>query len=71
LPPFYASPLIVLAASVLAGIAFMAVLIVNYEGVQHGNPHTFKAYALAETLGYSSLLLFVIGYFWLIFAVTR
>ncbi len=71
LPSFYAAPLFVLAASVLAGISFMVVLIVNYEEVQHGNPHTRRAYALAETCGYSSLLLFIIGYCWLIFVVTR
>jgi hypothetical protein len=45
--------------------------ILNYEDVQHGNPHTARAYAFIETLGFSSLLLFVIGYFWLIFAVTH
>ena len=49
----------------------MVFLILNYENVQHGNPHTAEAYSLIETLGFSSLLLFVIGYFWLIFAVTR
>lgn len=71
LPSFYASPLLVLAASVLTGILFMVSLILNYEEVQHGNPHTAKAYAFIETLGFSSLLLFVIGYVWLILAVAR
>ena len=69
--PFYAAPLFVLAASAIAGVSFMVALIVNYEEVQRGNPHTRKAYALTETCGYSALLLFVIGYCWLIFAVTR
>jgi hypothetical protein len=40
LPSFYASPLLILAASVLLGLAFMALLILNYEEVKHGNPHT-------------------------------
>ena len=71
LPSFYAAPLFVLAASVVTGISFMVSLIVNYEEVQHGNPHTAKAYAFIETCGYSSLALFVIGYGWLIFVVTR
>ena len=70
MPWFYASPLLILAGSVLAGIAFMVFLILNYEMVQHGNPHTAKAYALIETLGFSSLCLFVIGYVWLIVSVT-
>ena len=40
LPGFYASPLVVPAASVLTGILFIVFLILNYEDVQHGNPHT-------------------------------
>jgi hypothetical protein len=71
LPSFYAAPLFVLAASVLTGILFMVSLVLSYEDVQHGNPHTPGAYALTETFGFSSLLLFVVGYIWLIFAVTR
>jgi hypothetical protein len=70
LPPFYAAPLFVLATSVLTGISFMVSLVLGYEDVQHGNPHTARTYALIETLGFSSLLLFVVGYIWLIFAVT-
>jgi hypothetical protein len=49
LPWFYASPLLVLAGSVLAGITFMVTLILNYEETQHGNPHTAAAYALIQT----------------------
>ena len=71
LPSFFAAPLFVLATSVLTGISFMVSLVLGYEEVQHGNPHTAGAYALNETLGFSSLLLFVIGYIWLIFVVTR
>ncbi len=71
LPWFYASPLLILAGSVLAGVLFMVFLTQQYEMVQHGNPHTAKAYALIETFGFTSLLLFVIGYFWLIVVVTR
>jgi hypothetical protein len=70
LPWFYANPLLTLAGSVLAGIVFMAVLILSYEDVQHGNPHTPYAYAAIETAGFTALLLFIIGYVWLIFAVT-
>ena len=60
LPWFFASPLLVLAGSVLSGIGFMVVLVVSYEDVQHGNPHTAASYALIETLGFKSLLLFVV-----------
>ena len=60
-----------LAASVIAGLGFMAWLILSYEEAQHGNPHTATAYSLSETLGFSALTFFVIGYVWLIIAVTR
>jgi hypothetical protein len=68
---FYASPLILIAASVVYGIGFMACQILTYEEVLHGNPHTANNYALNETLGFSALLCFVIGYIWLIFASTN
>lgn len=70
LPWFYANPLLVLAGSVLAGIAFMVALILSYEEVQHGNPHTAVAYASIETCGFTSLVLFIVGYTWLIISVT-
>ncbi len=70
LPWFYANPLLTLAGSVLAGIVFMAFLILSYEEVQHGNPHTAFAYAAIQTAGFTSLLLFIVGYVWLIVAVT-
>lgn len=71
LPWFYASPLLMLGASVVAGLSFMAWQILSYEESQHGNPHTAKAYSLSETLGFSSIAYFFIGYLWLIIAVTR
>jgi hypothetical protein len=70
LPWFYASPLLLLAWCVVWGIGFMVWLIFNYEHHQHGNPHTRPRYALSETLGFSSLICFVVGYVWLIFRVT-
>jgi hypothetical protein len=70
LPWFYASPLLLLAWCVVYGIAFMVWLIFHYEDHNHGNPHTPFAYSLSETLGFSSLLCFCIGYIWLIFRVT-
>lgn len=68
---FYASPLLMIAASVVYGIGFMACQILTYEEVLHGNPHTANNYALNETLGFSSLCCFVVGYIWLVIAVTN
>lgn len=70
LPWFYASPLLLLALSVVYGIAFMVWLIYHYEEHQHGTPHTKLAYSLSLTLGFSSLACFFFGYVWLIFRVT-
>ena len=71
LPWFYASPLLMLAWSVILGVAFIVWLILRYETYQHGNPHTKLAYSISETLGFSSLLCFCFGYFLLILLVTR
>ena len=70
LPSLYTAPLLVLGTSVITAILFMVSLLLEYEDVQHGNPHTPETYALNETLGFSALTLFVLGYIWLIFAVT-
>ena len=71
LPWFYASPLLLLSWCVIFGIGFMVWLIFNYEEHQHGTPHTRLAYSLSETLGFSSVACFCVGYVWLIIAVTR
>lgn len=71
LPWIYATPLVLLAWCVLFGVIFMVWLILNYEGHRHGNPHTKLAYTISETLGFSSLLCFSFGYFWLVLAVAR
>jgi multisubunit Na+/H+ antiporter MnhB subunit len=71
LPWQFASPLLVLAACVLAGLSFMSWLVLEYEEYQHGNPHTAAKYAVSETLGFSTILFFVIGYSWLIIVATR
>jgi hypothetical protein len=71
LPWFYASPLFLLGWSVIWGVAFMVWLIRSYEEYQHGNQHTKWIYTISETLGFGSLLCFGLGYFMLIFSVTR
>ena len=69
LPWFYASPLLMLGYSVIYGIVFMVWLIFHYEEYQHGVKHTRMAYAFSLTSGFSSLVCFIVGYFWLIFRV--
>ncbi|SRR5712692_5001898 len=71
LPWFFASPLVLLAFSVVYGILFMVLLILNYEQVQHGNPHTAFEYSRSEALGFSALLCFCLGYLLLVFLITR
>jgi len=71
LPWFYASPLLLIGGSVIYGLLFMASQLVTMEEGLHGNRHTAFSYALNETLGYSSLLCFLSGYIWLVFAVTN
>jgi hypothetical protein len=71
LPWFYASPLLLIAASVVYGICFMACQILTYEEVLHGNPHTAWQYALNEALGFSSLLCFMVGYIWIVLSSTN
>jgi hypothetical protein len=70
-PWFYASPLILLAWSVVFGVAFMVWLIYSYEEYQHGNEHTKLIYTMSQTLGFTSVACFCIGYILLIFLVTR
>lgn len=71
LPWFYASPLILMASSVIYGMTFMACQILTWEEVINGNPHSASLYALNETFGFSGLLTFLIGYVWLIIAATN
>lgn len=71
LPWFYASPLLLIGGSVVSGLLFMAAQLVTVEEVLHGNPHTAFSYALNETLGYNTLIYFIVGYIWLIFSVTN
>lgn len=71
LPWVYASPLLLLASSVIYGVGFMACLILNDENARHGNKHTATRYALSETFGFSALACFCAGYIFLVVLVTR
>ncbi|HEY5174079.1 MAG TPA: hypothetical protein VII95_00760 [Terriglobales bacterium] len=72
LPWVYASPLILLALSVVYGILFMVLIVFNYEAFQH-NPgcYTRARYVRNQALGFSSLVCFCGGYLWLVLAITR
>lgn len=72
LPQGYASPLFLLAVSVLFGIIFMPLLVLNYESFKHNTSEYSRwQYIRNRALGYSSLACFCIGYGWLIWAATR
>ena len=69
-PKAYASPLFLLAFTVLYGLLFSAWMTFHYEMYQHDKQHPRWAYALSETLGFSGISSFVVGYVWLIVRVT-
>jgi hypothetical protein len=72
LPTSFASPLFLLALSILYGILFMVFLTTNYEAYRHKTKdYTRFKYTRNAALGYSSLLCFCIGYTWLILIVTH
>jgi hypothetical protein len=71
LPASFASPLSLLALSILYAVFFMVFEILNYEGFRHRTRlySRFK-YSRNIGLGFGSLLCFCVGYMWLIFIVT-
>jgi hypothetical protein len=72
LPPHYASPLFILAMSILYGILFMPLLALNYETYKHdADSYARSAYVRNQALGFSALACFCLGYAWLIFAAVR
>jgi hypothetical protein len=67
----FASPLFMLAMSILYGLLFMPLLVLNYESFNHMKEHTRLQYIRNRVLAYSGLSCFCIGYVWLIFVATR
>jgi len=69
LPSFLASPLFLLAESILYGILFMVFLTIDYEGYRHSPTgyYTRFRYSRNEALGFSGFFCFL----WLIVVVTR
>ncbi len=71
LPWFYRSPLLALGYSVILGVSFIVWQINRYESYRRGEPHTALKYSISETLGYSALACFCIGYMYLAWVVAR
>jgi len=71
LPSSFASPLFLLALSIIYGVLFMVFMLLNYEAYQHNTkPYTRFRYSRNLALGFSCLLCFCVGYAWLIVIVT-
>ena len=69
LPKQFASPLFLLAISIIYGILFVVLLIVGYESFQHHQEsYTKFRYVRNQALGFGSLACFCVAYAWLIFA---
>jgi hypothetical protein len=71
LKPF-ASPLFLVAMSIIYGVLFMILLAVNYERhLHHPNAYTRFQYTRNQALGFGALVCFCISYIWLIAAATK
>jgi hypothetical protein len=74
LKPF-ASPLFLVAMSIIYGVLFMIFLALNYEHHLHhpNDPHSYTLfkYTRNQSLGFGSLVCFCISYIWLIAAATK
>ncbi len=71
----FASPLYLVAMSIIYGVLFMIFLTLNYEYHLH-HPHdpssyTRFKYTRNQSLGFGALVCFCISYIWLIAAATR
>lgn len=68
----FASPLFLLALSIIWGVCFLPSIELDYESFRHGTAeYTRFNYAKNQALGFSCLICFALGYAWLIFIVTR
>jgi hypothetical protein len=70
----FASPLFVVAMSIIYGVLFMIFLVLNYEN-HRNNPdsktYTRFKYTRNQAFGFSALACFCVGYTWLVAAATR
>jgi hypothetical protein len=71
----FASPLFLVAMSIIYGVLFMILLVLSYEHHLHhlNEPDAYTAirYSRNQSLGFSALVCFCISYVWLIFDATR
>jgi hypothetical protein len=69
LPPRYASPLAILALTILYGVLFMIFLARDYEVSKRGEDlYNRWRYARNKALGFSTIMCFCLGYGWLVIA---
>jgi hypothetical protein len=70
----FASPMFMVAMSIIYGVLFMTFLVLRYEQHRH-NPapdaYTRFKYSGNQALGFSALSCFCIGYAWLVVDATR
>jgi hypothetical protein len=71
---FFASPLLMVAISIIYGVLFMIFLVLNYENHRnhpYSNSYTRFKYTRNQAFGFSALACFCIGYTWLVVTATR
>jgi len=70
----FASPLFLVAMSIIFGVLFMIFLVLNYEN-HRNNPdsksYTRFKYTRNQAFGFTALACFCVGYTWLVVAATR
>ena len=72
LPWFYASPLTLLAVSVIYALAFLAITLRDWEDFQRvKKSYTRGRYVLEYALGYSAFISFALGYLLLVVALVN
>jgi hypothetical protein len=69
MPWLFASPLVLLAFSVVYGMGFMAFMVFYYEEFLHYDNYTRSRFIRNQTLGFSALACFCLGYLWLVLSV--
>jgi hypothetical protein len=71
----FASPLFLVAMSIIYGVLFMILLALSYEHhLHHPNEpgsYTVFQYTRNQSLGFSALVCFCVSYLWLIVAATK
>src|SRR5260370_13737160 len=68
----FASPLFLLALTVIYVFLFMVLMTLNYEHYRHQpNSYTRFKYTRNQALGFASMLCFFAGYLWLIVIMTN